>query len=166
MNLPRHLRSVHNWSKQRSLNVLHDFFKRKDYVRREHFSPQKIAKGSNLTRKWINYHHPRICPVPTCGKVVKQLGEHLRKSHKMKQDAHYYGLLKKASLHTRWFIYYVTFMCLIRFLYVFVCFLLLFCVNSFINYRTSTQSRSPHRQTSPRNVEKSTPLKRYIKKWP
>ena len=83
-NLPLHMEVVHKWSHQSAISVVGQFSLRTRIERKSHKK---------------NYHHKKVCPVPGCFKVSKNIGEHLRtKVHGLKSGSQEYkNLVKKAK---------------------------------------------------------------------
>ena len=90
VDLPRHLRDVHKWSRQKSQKATFKFGMRKS------FSPKVVEKGKE--NKWRDYHHHRKCPVSGCYSTVKRLSHHLQQVHKeiRKGSSEYKALLQEA----------------------------------------------------------------------
>ena len=83
-----HLRKNHLWIKESFVAALGQFGLQ-----------QKVAVEKIIEpKKWQNFNYHKICPIPDCHTVTKNLGEHFRgKKHSMKQDCNNYALLKKAN---------------------------------------------------------------------
>jgi len=92
-HLPRHLRNVHNWSKQVAKTATCRFKLRKQYT----FSSQETAYAGNR-KPWKtkgdskpkNCKKPsrkkKICPIPGCTTVSERLPQHLHQVHKLGSD--------------------------------------------------------------------------------
>ena len=92
-HLPRHLRNVHNWSKQVAKTATCRFKLRKQYT----FSSQETASAGNrkprkteCDSKPKNYKKPcrkkKVCPIPGCTTVTERLPQHLHQVHKLRSD--------------------------------------------------------------------------------
>ena len=92
-HLPRHLRNVHNWSKQVAKTATCRFKLRKQYT----FSSQETASAGNrkprkteCDSKPKTYKKPRRkkkeCPIPGCTTVTERLPQHLHQVHKLRSD--------------------------------------------------------------------------------
>ena len=90
IDLPRHLRDVHKWSREKAQKATSKFGMRKS------FSPKVVEKGKE--NKWKDYHHHRKCPVSGCHSTVKRLSHHLQQVHKeiRKGSSEYKALLQEA----------------------------------------------------------------------
>ncbi|XP_028646637.1 uncharacterized protein LOC114641785 [Erpetoichthys calabaricus] len=82
VHLPRHLREIHGWPKERAQSAVQAFMLRKPYT----------TTKSNK-RKAKDYHYCRPCPVDGCFSVVKRLPPHLRKVHQIASDSKQYKML-------------------------------------------------------------------------
>jgi len=92
-HLPRHLRNVHNWSKQVAKTATCRFKLRKQYT----FSSQETAYAGNR-KPWKtkgdskpkNCKKPsrkkKICSIPGCTTVSERLPQHLHQVHKLGSD--------------------------------------------------------------------------------
>ena len=91
IDLPRHLRDVHKWSREKAQKATSKFGLRKS------FSSNVVEKGKE--NKWKDYHHHRKCPVSGCYSTVKRLSHHLQQVHKeiWKGSSEYNALLKEAQ---------------------------------------------------------------------
>nr|XP_047144780.1 uncharacterized protein LOC105846615 [Hydra vulgaris] len=86
VNLKVHLHLEHKWSIESSKGAIGLYNLRKEYSKKK------------STLKCKNYHTKKICPLPNCYKITKNIGEHLRsKSHNYKPGQEYYSLLKSAK---------------------------------------------------------------------
>ena len=86
VHLPRHMRNVHGWCKEKSSGVLNAFNLRK-------------PKASTSQKKVRNYKR-RMCPIDDCTGVVKRIHNHLVNVHKIKRgSAIYRKALKAAHFH-------------------------------------------------------------------
>ena len=92
-HLPRHLRNVHNWSKQVAKTATCRFKLRRQYT----FSSQETASAGNrkprkteCDSKLKNYKKPcrkkKVCPIPGCTTVTERLPQHLHQVHKLRSD--------------------------------------------------------------------------------
>lgn len=73
VDLPRHLREVHKWTKERAKTATSHF------GMRDSFS-SKVG-GKRKEKKWKDYHHHRKCPIAGCHSTVRRLSHHLRQVH-------------------------------------------------------------------------------------
>ena len=85
VDLPRHMKKVHGWSKESSSAVTGIFGLRKK------------PPGKSKYR-----HKEKLCPLPNCIKVTKNVGEHLLskihgKDGMVKGSSKYYALIKSAK---------------------------------------------------------------------
>lgn len=100
VHLPRHLKDVHGWPKERARTALTRFGMRKKYT---FTSPGKAPKKKKKTEKIDNtddkvqadskpndYHHYRYCPVDGCTSLVKRITPHLKKVHNLKAGSDAY----------------------------------------------------------------------------
>ena len=90
IHLPRHMRNVHNWTKEAASKVLSKFNMRqcKDKLKNE----KKEAKNKD-------YHSRRRCPLPNCHSIVQRLPAHLQKVHKLdKQSKEYCDALENGTI--------------------------------------------------------------------
>lgn len=96
IDLPRHLRDVHKWSREKAQKATSKFGLRK------RFSSKVVEKGKE--NKWKDYHHHRKCPVSGCYSTVKRLSHHLQQVHKeiRKGSSEYNALLKEARSIRPW----------------------------------------------------------------
>ena len=95
INLPRHLqRKPHCWSKQSATAAI-GLFKLRTKTRKTKIEQSSTTEKS--TRKVSS--KPRICPIPTCSKVIKRLPKHLTDHHKMERNKKYYELLRIAPAY-------------------------------------------------------------------
>ena len=96
IDLPRHLRDVHKWSREKAQKATSKFGLRKS------FSSKVVEKGKES--KWKDYHHHRKCPVSGCYSTVKRLSHHLQQVHKeiRKGSSEYNALLKEARSIKPW----------------------------------------------------------------
>lgn len=81
VNLPRHMRSIHEWSAEKAKTVTNYHDLRKEYKWKDG-APVR-SKNSGNPRKPDN-HHRRKCPVEYCLFVGIKLGRHLTAKHGMK----------------------------------------------------------------------------------
>jgi len=95
-DLPRHLRDVHKWTREKVQKATSKFGMRKS------FSSAVVEKGKE--NKWKDYHHHRKCPVSGCHSTVKRLSHHLQQVHKeiRKGSSEYKFLLKEARSIKPW----------------------------------------------------------------
>ncbi|CAB3985765.1 Hypothetical predicted protein [Paramuricea clavata] len=86
VHLPRHMRQVHGWSKVDSTAVLGTFDLRNP--RPGPFSAEKKRK-----------HARKVCPVPSCGSIIKRIHNHLAQKHKIKRgrSPRFVKLVKKTE---------------------------------------------------------------------
>ena len=93
VHLPRHLRTVHGWTKEYARTAASRFRLRKAYV----FSNETMARaGNRKTRKTCvksercTQKKPcrriKLCPVPGCQTTTDRLPQHLQRKHKLKRD--------------------------------------------------------------------------------
>lgn len=96
VDLPRHLRNVHKWTREKAQKAPSKFGMRKS------FSSMVVEKGKE--NKWKDYHHHRKCPVSGCHSTVKRLSHHLQQVHKeiWKGSSEYKALLKEARSIKPW----------------------------------------------------------------
>ena len=96
IDLPRHLREVHNWSREKAQKATSKFGMQKSS------SSKVVEKGKE--NKGKDYHHHRKCPVLGCYSTVKRLSHHLQQVHKeiRKGLSEYKGLLKEARSIKPW----------------------------------------------------------------
>ena len=76
IHLPRHLRDVHQWTKEKAKNANSRF------GLRESFKTKPVIKSESSETKRKDYHRHRPCPIPGCTSVVKRLSSHLKQMHK------------------------------------------------------------------------------------
>ena len=79
IDIPRHLRDVHGWSKEMARKATSRFGMRKS------FKPKHVKKkseSSDSKRIYNDYHRHRACPVKGCKSVVKRLSGHIRQAHR------------------------------------------------------------------------------------
>ena len=96
IDLPRHLRDVHKWSREKAQKATSKFGMRKS------FSSKVMDKGKE--NKWKDYHHHRKYPVSGCYSTVKRLSHHLQQVHKeiRKGSLEYKAVLKEARSIKPW----------------------------------------------------------------
>lgn len=83
VHVPRHMRSVHNWTKEAASKVLSKF---------------NIRQRKNKESKKKDYHPRRRCPLSNCHSV-KRLPAHLQKVHKLdKSSEEYSDALENANV--------------------------------------------------------------------
>lgn len=93
VDLPRHLRDVYKWPREKAQKATSKFGLRKSFA----------SKGMEKEKenKWKDYHHHRKCPISGCHSTVKRLSNHLRQLHKeiriRKGSSEYKAILKEAS---------------------------------------------------------------------
>ena len=80
IHLPRHMRNVHNWTKEAAAKVLSKYNIRK--------KERKEDKDRHLRRR---------CPVRGCFSVVLRLSTHLQKVHKLEKTSKAYSDAIKSS---------------------------------------------------------------------
>ena len=79
VDLPRHLRGVHGWSKEMSRKATSRYGMRKSFLPK----PVKKKSESDDSKKiHKDYHRHRPCPIEGCKSVVKRLSAHLRQVHR------------------------------------------------------------------------------------
>ena len=79
VDLPRHLRGVHGWSKEMSRKATSRYGMRKSFLPK----PVKKKSESDDSKKIDkDYHRHRSCPIEGCKSVVKHLSAHLRQVHR------------------------------------------------------------------------------------
>lgn len=90
-DLPRHLRDVHKWAREKAKKATSRFGMRESFS-----STNRDRKGKD--RKWKDYHYHRKCPISGCHSIVKRLSQHLRQVHKeiRKGSSEYKAILKEA----------------------------------------------------------------------
>ena len=88
VNLPRHLRSKrHKWSAESAIAATGNF-------------DLRVKSQKEVRKSTKDYQRRRLlCPIRTCMKVVINLSEHLKLSHKMERSQEYYRLLKEADVY-------------------------------------------------------------------
>ena len=96
VDLPRHLRDVHKWARNKAQKATSHF------RMRESFSSEVVENGK--AKKWKDYHHHPKCPIPGCCSVVKWLSHHLKQVHKgiKKGSLEYKAALKEARPIKPW----------------------------------------------------------------
>ena len=96
IDLPRHSRDVHMWSREKAQKATSKFGMRKS------FSSEVVEKGKE--NKWKDYHHHRKCPVQGCYSIVKRLSYHLQQVHEeiRKGSSEDKALLKEARSIKPW----------------------------------------------------------------
>ena len=93
VHFPRHLRTVHGWTKEYARTSASRFKLRKAYV----FSNETMARaGNRKTRKTCAKserctqkkpcRRVNLCPVPSCQTTTDRLPQHLQRKHKLKRD--------------------------------------------------------------------------------
>lgn len=93
-NLPRHVEDKHKWTKAKSKQIVISHSLRKPY--NWHLETPSRKKGGADKKTYPDYHVPRICPLPTCLRVVKKMSEHLQLYHKLEANEEYYALLRSS----------------------------------------------------------------------
>ena len=84
-HLPRHMRTVHHWTKEAASKVLSKFNIRKP-------KNEKKAKENN-------YHSRRRCPLADCHSIVQRLPAHLQQVHKLdKMSKEYCDAMENATV--------------------------------------------------------------------
>ena len=85
IHLPRHMRTVHHWTKEAASKVLAKY---------------NIRKRKNVrTAKKKNYHSRRRCPLANCHAIVQRLPAHLKEVHKLdKSSKEYCDALKNGAV--------------------------------------------------------------------
>ena len=78
IDIPRHLREVHDWSKDMARKATSRYGVRKSF---EPKAEKKKSDSSHCKKKYTDYHRHRACPVQGCRSVVKRLSGHLRQVH-------------------------------------------------------------------------------------
>ena len=63
VHLPRHLRDVYNWSKERARTALSRYGKRKKYALTDQGKASKKRKHTENTSSNKDYHYHCLCPV-------------------------------------------------------------------------------------------------------
>ena len=80
IDIPRHLREVHDWSKEMARKAT------SRYGMRKSFEPKPVKKknseSSEGKRIYTDYHRHRACPIQGCKSVVKRLSGHIRQVHR------------------------------------------------------------------------------------
>ena len=97
IHLPRHLREVHQWTKERARKFNSRF------GLRESFKIKPVKSESAETKK-KDYHRHRSCPIPGCTSVVKCLSMHLQQVHKniKKGSTEYKKILREPMALPAW----------------------------------------------------------------
>ncbi|XP_068678068.1 uncharacterized protein [Montipora foliosa] len=97
IHLPRHLREVHKWTRERAMKA------NSRYGLRESFQTTQMKSETRQT-KYKDYHRHRPCPIPGCTSVVKRLSMHLQQVHKniKKGSTKYKDVLKEARSFKTW----------------------------------------------------------------
>ena len=105
IHLPRHLRDVHKWTKEKARKATSRFGLRKSFLPK--FSEKKVEQSPKKTvqeKKRKDYHRHRRCPVNGCSSVVKRLSNHIQQVHKdiKKGSPVYKQLLREARSFKTW----------------------------------------------------------------
>ena len=105
IHLPRHLRDVHKWTKEKAKKATSRFGLRKSFLPK--FSEKKVEQSPGKTvqeKKRKDYHQHRRCPVNGCNSVVKRLANHIQQVHKerKKGSPDYKQLLREARSLKTW----------------------------------------------------------------
>lgn len=78
IDIPRHLREVHDWSKDMAKKATSRYGMRKSFEKK----PEKEkSDSSHGKKKYTDYHRHRACPIQGCRSVVKRLSGHIRQVH-------------------------------------------------------------------------------------
>ena len=104
VHLPRHLRNVHNWSKEYARTAISRFRLRKKYQ----FSDEQKAMAGNRKVKKANTERNckkkpcrkrKLCPLTGCATTTDRLPQHLQRVHKLQRtDAKYKKALSMAKV--------------------------------------------------------------------
>ena len=104
VHLPRHLRNVHNWSKEYARTAISRFRMRKRYE----FSDKEKAKAGNRKVKKVTTERKcqkkpcrkrKLCPITGCMTSTDRLPQHLQRVHKLQRtDAKYKESLSRAKV--------------------------------------------------------------------
>ena len=78
IDIPRHLREVHDWSKDMARKATSRYGVRKSFQPKPE---KKKSDSSHGKKKYTDYHHHRACPIQGCRSVVKRLSGHIRQVH-------------------------------------------------------------------------------------
>ena len=101
IHLPRHLRDVHKWTKEKARKATSTFGLRKSFLPK--FSEKKVEQSPGKTeqeKKRKDYHRHRRCPVNGCNSVVKRLSNHIQQVHKeIKKGSPVYKQLLRETRH-------------------------------------------------------------------
>lgn len=97
IHLPRHLREVHKWTKERARKANSRFGLRESFKK-------KPVKSESVETKKKDYHRHRSCPIPGCTSVVKRLSMHLQQVHNniKKGSTEYKKILREARSLKTW----------------------------------------------------------------
>ena len=80
IDIPRHLREVHDWSKEMARKAT------SSYGMRKSFEPKPVknnkSESSEGKKIYTDYHRHRACPIQGCKSVVKRLSNHIRQVHR------------------------------------------------------------------------------------
>ena len=98
IHLPRHLREVHKWTRERAKNATSSFGVRKS------FFPKPVQPEVSVQQKKKDYHRHRPCPIAGCHSVVKRLPNHIQQVHKdiKKGSVRYKQVLRQARSLKTW----------------------------------------------------------------
>ena len=98
IHLPRHLREVHKWIRERAKNATSSFGVRKS------FFPKPVQSEVSVRQKKKDNHRHRPCPIAGCHSEVKRLPKHIQQVHKdiKKGSVRYKQVLRQARSLKTW----------------------------------------------------------------
>lgn len=104
VHLPRHLRDVHEWTKEEAKKATSRFGLRKSFLLKHVEKPVQQSSGAKKAKKTNDYHRHRRCPIAGCKSVVKRLSNHIQQCHKeiKKGSPEYKQVLKEARSLKTW----------------------------------------------------------------
>ena len=105
IHLPRHLREVHEWTKEKAKKATSRFGLRKSFLPKLNEKPVQQSSGATVQEKEKqDYHRHRRCPVAGCTSVVKRLSQHIQQVHKeiKKGSSDYKQILRGAISLKTW----------------------------------------------------------------
>ncbi|XP_068757402.1 uncharacterized protein [Montipora capricornis] len=87
IHLPRHLREVHKWTRERANKATSRFGMRKSFLSKPLLPElselsEKTLQEKKKKKKRRDYHRHRACPIAGCHAVVKRLPNHIQQVHK------------------------------------------------------------------------------------
>ena len=101
IDLPRHLRDVHNWTRDTAKKATSRFGMRKSFQQKTIKETSETGDGKKMYK---DYHRHRPCPIEGCKSIVKRLSGHLRQVHKEIPvgSPAYKEILRKARAAKTW----------------------------------------------------------------